>query len=526
MSIEQRDKSSVNTSVQALESLVDHYYYNIVEPNSKQTKIEPTAINREDSLDNLNSLFDTVNTGAAMIYEGDKTLTSTPVDKYKQKTIDKMLMVNSDKKDYQKAKKRKTRSPISMIDLDKIQEDESVSESESATSDSEALCPTSETWHLRSSTVQLQSVIESMKKTFHDQFSEFKDDISKVITKSQQEDKELLSTLVAKVESLSDQLSKKDDEIKQLQVSLDNSQLRSQLLEGRLTRIEKQMFDMHEDLLQEKARSMKPNLIFHNIDETQNENTLHVLQNFLKTELHMKEDNIKNIPIDRVHRMGMRNKTGKRPIIAHFASLGDRINILRHTKHLTQSKKFYVATQLPPELNERKKKLWPQFKQAKEQNRSVKWVGEKLLLDNKLIQAKKDTVSTDVADVEETIASTRYRNIPPVTFQGSQFQGHITAVKDPKDVASKLQVLYMDTRVARATHNIYAYRVSDETGITEHYEDDGEWSAGKRMLRILKELNVVNKLVVVSRWYGGQHLGPKRFQYVEDATREVCKIKN
>ena len=84
----------------------------------------------------------------------------------------------------------------------------------------------------------------------------------------------------------------------------------------------------------------------------------------------------------------------------------------------------------------------------------------------------------------------------------------------------------MDTRVARATHNIYAYRVSDETGITEHYEDDGEWSAGKRMLRILKELNIVNKLVVVSRWYGGQHLGPKRFQYVEDSTREVCKIKN
>ena len=40
-----------------------------------------------------------------------------------------MVMVNSDKKDYQKAKKRKTRSPISMIDLDKIQEDESVSES-------------------------------------------------------------------------------------------------------------------------------------------------------------------------------------------------------------------------------------------------------------------------------------------------------------------------------------------------------------------------------------------------------------
>ena len=31
-----------------------------------------------------------------------------------------------------------------------------------------------------------------------------------------------------------------------------------------------------------------------------------------------------------------------------------------------------------------------------------------------------------------------------------------------------------------------------------------------------------NKLVVVSRWFGGQNLGPKRFEYIEAATREIC----
>ena len=82
----------------------------------------------------------------------------------------------------------------------------------------------------------------------------------------------------------------------------------------------------------------------------------------------------------------------------------------------------------------------------------------------------------------------------------------------------------MDTRVAKATHNIYAYRISTDSGIIEHYEDDGEWSAGTNILKVLKEKNITNKLVVVSRWYGGQHTGPARFKCVEDTAREVCNI--
>ena len=57
----------------------------------------------------------------------------------------------------------------------------------------------------------------------------------------------------------------------------------------------------------------------------------------------------------------------------------------------------------------------------------------------------------------------------------------------------------MDTRIARATHNIYAYRISSDAGIGEHCEDNGKWSAGRCVLKMLKDLIIINKLVVISR---------------------------
>ena len=53
-------------------------------------------------------------------------------------------------------------------------------------------------------------------------------------------------TLVVKINSMSDHLQKKDEEI-HLQIGLDNSQLRVQFLEGRLARMEKEIDDLQED---------------------------------------------------------------------------------------------------------------------------------------------------------------------------------------------------------------------------------------------------------------------------------------
>ena len=39
-------------------------------------------------------------------------------------------------------------------------------------------------------------------------------------------------------------------------------------------------------------------------------------------------------------------------------------------------------------------------------------------------------------------------------------------------------------------------------------------------------MDVKNAIVVVSRWYGGIHLGPDRFRHINNAARQVLSAAN
>jgi putative IMPACT (imprinted ancient) family translation regulator len=84
-------------------------------------------------------------------------------------------------------------------------------------------------------------------------------------------------------------------------------------------------------------------------------------------------------------------------------------------------------------------------------------------------------------------------------------------------------VLYGDKAIAKATHNVYAYRISSEADDTMVHSDDGETGAGNRMAQVLDAFDASNVLVVVSRWYGGIHLGASRFRHINNACKEVLE---
>ncbi|KAL3932685.1 MAG: hypothetical protein SGARI_003893 [Bacillariaceae sp.] len=52
-------------------------------------------------------------------------------------------------------------------------------------------------------------------------------------------------------------------------------------------------------------------------------------------------------------------------------------------------------------------------------------------------------------------------------------------------------------------------------------DDDGEDAAGSKLAYLLDMRKDENVLVVVSRWYGGVHLGPKRFAHIVNVAREL-----
>lgn len=106
----------------------------------------------------------------------------------------------------------------------------------------------------------------------------------------------------------------------------------------------------------------------------------------------------------------------------------------------------------------------------------------------------------------------------------SVFQGHIASISHTKQVKLVLDSLFQSKKIATATHNIYAYRITSKDKPDVFYqgcEDDGETQAGSRMLHLMQIVDARNVIVVVTRWYGGVHLGPDRFKHINNCARQL-----
>ena len=61
----------------------------------------------------------------------------------------------------------------------------------------------------------------------------------------------------------------------------------------------------------------------------------------------------------------------------------------------------------------------------------------------------------------------------------SVFKAHVAEVHEPEQVRAVVLKLLEDKKVAKATHNIMAYRiVNSNGGIIQDNDDDGESAAG------------------------------------------------
>ncbi|POY73496.1 hypothetical protein BMF94_3433 [Rhodotorula taiwanensis] len=110
----------------------------------------------------------------------------------------------------------------------------------------------------------------------------------------------------------------------------------------------------------------------------------------------------------------------------------------------------------------------------------------------------------------------------PVVDRGSVFVGHTAKVESLEEVDAVMDALLSNSKIARATHNISAYQFTTPSGTRyADNDDDGETAAGSRLAHLLTLLDVPNVMVVVTRWYGGVHLGPDRFKLINQAARDA-----
>jgi uncharacterized YigZ family protein len=90
--------------------------------------------------------------------------------------------------------------------------------------------------------------------------------------------------------------------------------------------------------------------------------------------------------------------------------------------------------------------------------------------------------------------------------RGSRFIGTAVPVRSREEAAEELARIKKE--FWDATHNCYAYRLAPD-GLQYRFSDDGEpsGSAGKPILFVLQQRDLVNALVVVTRYFGGTKLG-------------------
>ena len=330
----------------------------------------------------------------------------------------------------------------------------------------------------------------------------------------------------ASINELRHSIEYRDQEIKDIQETTESLKCKLQEVEGRVLRCEKMVQDLKEESITMKARSMKDNIVFYNIIEYSGqgpEDCVSLLHGFLNTEMNIPDHIMKEVSFHNAHHLGGRQHGRSRPIVARCANPYVKQIIFNHARNLAGSP-FGVSDQIPPEVSERRSKLMPKYREAKIARQKPKWSGDTLYVNG---TAYKPPIDQD--DFAGTVMSVKQqitiKHGAVKTVMGSSFQGHIAKIEETSNAIPILHQLFSNHAVAKASHNMYAYRITHQGKTTENSSDDGEFGAGKKLLDLLRSNDVKNQLVVVTRWYGGQQMGPKRFQCILEAASEVIKLK-
>jgi len=102
-----------------------------------------------------------------------------------------------------------------------------------------------------------------------------------------------------------------------------------------------------------------------------------------------------------------------------------------------------------------------------------------------------------------------------LTDRGSKYAVSGGPCASGEDAQVFLRELKRNKKFAKATHNTWAVLLAD----APLKNDDGETGAGNVILRMLDREGLRDHIVVVTRWYGGKHLGGDRFRHVQTAVR-------
>lgn len=140
--------------------------------------------------------------------------------------------------------------------------------------------------------------------------------------------------------------------------------------------LKQDMNDLQSKVLDLQCRSMKNNLVFTGLCHTPYENIENKIRGFIRQELEIEHF----IEFGNVHRFGRRGVNNARPIVARFIYYSDLQMVLQNA-HKLRGTPFGISEQFPTEIINRRKKLYPIMREAKQQRRDVVLVRDRLFID-------------------------------------------------------------------------------------------------------------------------------------------------
>lgn len=100
--------------------------------------------------------------------------------------------------------------------------------------------------------------------------------------------------------------------------------------------------------------------------------------------------------------------------------------------------------------------------------------------------------------------------------RGSRYAAAAGVVRTRTEIDAFLSALRQRRKFAKATHHSWAALLTKGGPLKN---DDGETGAGAVILKMLEREGLPDRIVVVTRWYGGVHLGGDRFAHIVTCTR-------
>ena len=231
--------------------------------------------------------------------------------------------------------------------------------------------------------------------------------------------------------------------------------------------------------------------------------------------------------IDDYYHLG---NTTPRTIVVIFQNYADRRNVLKNKAALKglqneYHRPYYINEYQPTITNERKRRE-RQIIQQNEQLQSkdqlaIEYTRDGLKIQNELYKKKVSVPSPDQLiniPLEKLDAVLKMKTVKgnEITQQRSIFKGFTAKVTTHEQINN----LYMKMKLNHpyARHIVCAYSIpGEEKHYTNDFCDDEEPGAGRTLLQLLNQYEISERVIFVTRVYGGQKMSSDRFECYKQA---------